>query len=50
MEFLEKLDAETLKAELFAFLDCEEIEVDSKDDFVRQFVEFVEEDLSYGDF
>lgn len=49
MEYLAKLDAETLKAELLAFLDEEDIEVDSKEDFQDQFVRFIKEDLSYGD-
>lgn len=49
MDFLAKLDAEVLKAELLAFLDCEDIEVDSIEDFKEQLVDFIEEDLSYGD-
>ncbi len=49
MEFLTKLDAETLKAELLAFFDCENIEVDSIEDFQAQFVDYVKEDFSYGD-
>ena len=49
MEFLEKLDAETLKAELLAFLDCEDIEVDSMEDFKEQFIDYIKEDFSYGD-
>ena len=49
MEFLTKLDAETLKAELLAFFDCEDIEVDSIEDFKEQFVHYVKEDFSYGD-
>jgi hypothetical protein len=49
MEFLTKLDAETLKAELLAFFDCEDIEVDSIEDFQAQFVDYVKEDFSYGD-
>lgn len=49
IEFLAKLDAETLKAELLAFLDCEDIEVDSIEDFEEQFVHYIEEDFSYGD-
>lgn len=49
MEFLAKLDAGTLRAELLAFLDCEDIEVDSIEDFKEQFVHYIEEDFSYGD-
>ena len=49
MDFLTQLDAETLKAELLAFLDCEDIEVDSMEDFKEQFINYIEEDLSYGD-
>ena len=49
MEFLAKLDAESLKAELLAFLDCEDIEIDSIEDFKEQFVDYIEEDFSYGD-
>lgn len=49
MEFLTKLDAETLKAELLAFFDCEDIEVDSIEDFQAQFVDYVKDDFSYGD-
>lgn len=49
MEFLTKLDAETLKAELLAFFDCEDIEVDNIEDFQAQFVDYVKEDFSYGD-
>lgn len=49
MEILAKLDAEVIKAELLAFLDCEDKEVDSIEDFVEQFVDYIEEDFSYGD-
>lgn len=49
MEFLAKLDADTLKEELLAFLNCEDIEVDSIEDFSEQFVDYIEEDFSYGD-
>lgn len=49
MDFLAKLDAEVLKAELLAFLDCEDIEVDSMEDFKERFIDYIEEDLSYGD-
>lgn len=47
--FLAKMDAKVLQAELLAFLDCDDIEVDSLDDFADQFVDFIEEDFSYGD-
>ena len=50
LEFLNKLDAEILKIELLCFLeDNEETEVESKEDFVEKFVEYIEEDFSYGD-
>ena len=49
MEILTKLDAEVIKAELLAFLDCEDIEVNSIEDFKEQFVHYIEEDFSYGD-
>lgn len=48
-DFLAKMDAEVLQAELLAFLDCDDIEVDSMEDFADQFVDFIEEDFSYGD-
>ena len=48
-DFLAKMDAEVLQAELLAFLDCDDIEVDSMEDFTDQFVDFIEEDFSYGD-
>lgn len=49
IEFLTELDAETLKEELLQFLSCEDIEVDSIEDFSEQFVNYIEEDFSYGD-
>ncbi|MBQ7067031.1 MAG: hypothetical protein IJN92_09465 [Lachnospiraceae bacterium] len=49
MDFLAELDGGTLKAELLAFLDCEDIEVDSMEDFKEKFIEYIEEDFSYGD-
>ena len=49
MDFLSKLDGETLKAELLAFLDCDDIEIDSMEDFKEQFIHYIEEDFSYGD-
>lgn len=49
MDFLAKLDAEVLKAELLAFLDCDDIEVDGIEDFKEQFVDFIKVDFSYGD-
>lgn len=48
MDFLSELDGETLKAELLAFLDCEDIEVDSMEDFKEKFIDYIEEDFSYG--
>lgn len=49
IKFLAELNAETLKAELLAFLDCEDIEIDSIDDFKEQFIDYIKEDFSYGD-
>lgn len=49
MDFLANLDADTLKAELLAFLDCEDVEVDRMDDFKEKFIHYIEEDFSYGD-
>lgn len=49
MDFLVELDAETLKAELLAFLECDDIDIESKEDFKEQFVDFIKEDFSYGD-
>lgn len=50
MEFLEKLDAETLKEELLSFLEGEEIvELTSLGEFEEQFVEYIKEDLSRSD-
>lgn len=49
MDFLAQMDAEVLKAELLAFLECEDIEVDSMEDFKEQFIDYIEEDFSYGD-
>lgn len=50
MDFLSNLDGELLKVELLAFFDCDDIEVDSVEDFKEQFIDFVKEDLSYGDY
>lgn len=44
MDFLVNLDAELLKTELLAFLESEEYE-----DFVEEFIDYVKEDLSRGD-
>ena len=49
MDFLVNLDGETLKAELLAFLDCEDIEIESMEDFKEQFIDYIKEDFSYGD-
>ena len=49
MNFLESLDAEILKTELLTFLDNNDVEVDSLEDFKEQFIAFIEEDASYGD-
>ena len=51
MEFLEKLDAETLKEELLSFLeDGEEIvELTSLGEFEEQLEEYIKEDLSRSD-
>lgn len=49
MDFLAELDGGTLKAELLAFLDCEDIEVESMEDFKEKFIKYIEEDFSYGD-
>lgn len=44
MDFLKNLDAETIKAELLAFLDLEE-----NAEIMEEFVDFIQEDFSYGD-
>lgn len=48
MEYLEKLDAETLKTELISFID--EVwgisDITSFEEFVDEFVEYIKEDLS----
>lgn len=49
MEFLRDLDAETLKAELLAFLEDEDDEITSLEEFEELFVDFVKEDLSRVD-
>jgi len=49
MDFLEKLDADLLKTELLTFLDNDDVEIDSLEDFKEQFIAFIEEDFSYGD-
>ena len=49
MDFLVNLDGETLKAELLAFLDCEDIEIESMEDFKEQFIDYIKEDFSYRD-
>lgn len=47
MEFLGNLDAETLKAELLAFLEDEDdVEITSLGEFEELFVDFIKEDLS----
>lgn len=48
MEFLEKLDAETLKTELLAFLDVgeENVEITTLGEFEEQFVEYIKDDFS----
>lgn len=47
MEFLRNLDAETLKAELLAFLEDEyDAEITSLGEFEELFVDFIKEDLS----
>lgn len=47
MEFLENLDAETLKAELLAFLEDEDdVEITSLGEFEELFVDFIKEDFS----
>ena len=44
MDFLAKLDAETLKAELLSFLDNK-----ADGDLIDEFVDYIREDFSYGD-
>ena len=44
MDFLKNLDAETINAELLAFLDLEE-----NAEIMEEFVDFIQEDFSYGD-
>lgn len=48
MEYLEKLDAETLKTELISFIDevWEISDITSFEEFVGEFVEYIKEDLS----
>lgn len=51
MDFLTNLDSETLKAELLAFLELgdDELDISSMGEFEEQFVEFIKDDLSYAD-
>ena len=51
MDFLEKLDADTLKAELISFIDevWEISDITSFEEFVDEFVEYIKEDLSRSD-
>ncbi|MGN1155539.1 MAG: hypothetical protein ACI4TK_05140 [Agathobacter sp.] len=49
LKFLAELDAETLKAELLAFLDEEDIEINDMSDFIFEFEEYIKDDFSYGD-
>ena len=49
MNFLESLDAEILKTELLTFLDNNDADIESLEDFKEQFIVFIEEDFSYGD-
>lgn len=49
MEFLRDLDAEILKAELLAFLEDEDDEITSLEEFEELFVDFIKEDLSRAD-
>ena len=49
MEFLKSLDEGTITAELFAFFDCDDIEVDSMGDFIEKFADYIMDDFSYGD-
>lgn len=44
LEYLKKLDAETVKEELICFLQEEEM-----DDFTEEFINFISDDLSRGD-
>ena len=44
LKFLQELDAEILKAELLVFLEEEDMV-----EFAESFVDYIEEDLSYGD-
>ena len=46
MEFLRDLDAEILKAELLAFLEDEDDEITSLEEFEELFVDFIKEDFS----
>lgn len=48
-DFLLNLDAEVLKAELLAFLECEDVKIDSAEDFKEKFIDYIKEDFSYGD-
>ncbi len=49
--FLSGLDAETLKAELLAFLDLgdDDVDISSLGDFEEQFIEFIKDDFSCAD-
>lgn len=49
--FLSGLDAKTLKAELLAFLDLgdDDIDISSLGDFEEQFIEFIKDDFSRAD-
>mgnify|MGYP004458583479 CR=1 FL=1 len=49
--FLAGLDAEILKAELLAFLDLgdDDVDISSLGEFEEQFVEFIKDDFAYAD-
>lgn len=46
MDFLEKLDAETIKTELLEFLNTDDENVQMKVEFEELFVEYIKDDFS----
>lgn len=49
MDFLEELDAETLKSELLAYLSCDDEDSQMKVEFEELFVDYIKDDFSRSD-
>lgn len=47
MDYLAELDATILQQELLVFLDEEDVEINSLEEFEKKFIEFIKEDLCY---